>query len=137
MLGLTRETQMDKARNTLRNVVSYVEDVTGDERLRADVRDAAIHGVKASKRVRKDLDGDGGITSRLADDKKLRKNLRAMLDDLDSAAERMRGKKSHRRRNILVLFGLAAAAFLVARLWLSGRLSDTSPDYAEPTTPTV
>jgi hypothetical protein len=135
MLGLTRETQMDKARKTLRNVVSYVEDVTGDERLRADVRDAAVHGAKASERVRKDLDGDG-ITSRLADDKKLRKNLRAMLDDLDSAADRVRGKKRHRTRNILVLFGAIAAAFLVARLWLSGRLSDTSPDYTE-TAPTV
>ena len=44
MLGLTRETQMDKARKTLRNVVSYVEDVTGDERLRADVRDARFTG---------------------------------------------------------------------------------------------
>ena len=130
MLGLTRETQMDKARKTLRNVVSYVEDVTGDERLRADVRDAAVHGVKASERVRKDFDGHG-ITSRLADDRKLRKNLRAMLDDLDSAADRMRGKKRHRTRNILVLFGAAAAAFLVARLWFSGRLSDTSPDYTE------
>ena len=135
MLGLTRETQVDKARRTLRNVVSYVEDVTGDERLRADVRDAAVHGAKASERVRKDLDGDG-ITSRLADDKKLRKNLRAMLDDLDSAADRVRGKKRHRTRNILVLFGAIAAAFLVARLWLSGRLSDTSPDYTE-TAPTV
>jgi len=135
MLGLTRETQMDKARKTLRNVVSYVEDVTGDERLRADVRDAAIHGAKASEQVRKDLDGDG-ITTRLADDKKLRKNLRAMLDDLDSAADRVRGKKRHRTRNILVLFGAIAAAFLVARLWLSGRLSDTSPDYTE-TAPTV
>ena len=135
MLGLTRETQMDKAKKTLRNVVSYVEDVTADERLRADVRDAAVHGAKASERVRKDLDGDG-ITSRLADDKKLRKNLRAMLDDLDSAADRVRGKKRHRTRNILVLFGAIAAAFLVARLWLSGRLSDTSPDYTE-TAPTV
>ena len=135
MLGLTRETQMDKARKTLRNVVSYVEDVTGDERLRADVRDAAIHGAKASEQVRKDLDGDG-ITSRLADDRKLRKNLRAMLDDLDSAADRVRGKKRHRTRNILVLFGAIAAAFLVARLWLSGRLSDTSMDYSE-TAPSV
>jgi len=135
MLGLTRETQLDKARKTLRNVVSYVEDVTGDERLRADVRDAAIHGAKASERVRKDLDG-GGITSRLADDRKLRKNLRAMLDDLDSAGERMRGKKRHRTRNILVLLGAGAAAFLVARLWLSGRLSDTSMDYSE-TAPSV
>ena len=80
--------------------------------------------------MRKDLDGDG-ITSRLADDRKLRKNLRAMLDDLDSAADRMRGKKRHRTRNILVLFGAAAAAFLVARLWFSGRLSDTNPDYTE------
>ena len=136
MLGLTRETQMDKARKTLRHVVSYVEDVTGDERLRADVRDAAVHGVKASERVRKDLDGDG-ITTRLADDKKLRKNLRAMLDDLDRAGERMRGKKRHRTRNILVLFGAAAAAFLVARLWFSGRMSDTTPDYTETAAPTV
>jgi hypothetical protein len=135
MLGLTRETQMDKAKRTLRNVVSYVEDVAADERLRADVRDAAIHGVKASEQVRKDLDADG-ITSRLVDDRKLRKNLRAMLDDLDSAGDRMRGKNRHRTRNILVLLGAATAAVLVTRLWLSGRMSDRGPDYTE-TAPTV
>ena len=130
MLGLTRDTQMDKAKRTLRDVVSYVEEVAADERLRADVRAAARHGVEASERVKKDLEADR-TTSRLVDDRKLRRNLRAMLDDLDSASDRMRGKKRHRTRNILVVVGAAAAAIVAVRFWLLDRSSDASLDYRE------
>jgi hypothetical protein len=58
-----------------------------------------------------------------------------MLDDLDSAGERMRGKKHHRMRNILVLLGAAAAALFLARLWRSEQTA-TSSDYGE-TAPSV
>jgi hypothetical protein len=104
-------------------VVTYAEEVIRDERLRADIRAAAGHGAKASERVKRDVDA-GGITSRLADDKKLRRNLRAMLDDLDSASDRMRGKKSHRVRNVLLGIAAALAAIAVIpriRLWVSER----------------
>jgi hypothetical protein len=135
MLSLTRETQLDKAKKTLREVVSYADQIARDERLRADIRSAAGHGAKASDRVKKDLDG-GGISTRLAADKKLRRNLRAMLDDLDSASDRVRRRNSHRARNVLLMLVGAAAAVLAVpkvRLWLSGRAAeDTSSDEATP-----
>ena len=135
MLSLTRETQIDKAKKTLREVVSYADEIVRDERLRADIRAAAGHGAKASERVKKDVDA-AGITSRLATDRKLRTNLRAMLDDLDNASDRVRRKKSHRIRNVLLmLMGVAAALVVVpkVRLLLSERTSeDTDSDRAVP-----
>ncbi len=68
MLSLTRETQMDKAKDALRNVVSYADEVIRDERLRTDIRAAVGHGAKASERVKKDIDA-GGISSRLGADR--------------------------------------------------------------------
>jgi glutaredoxin 2 len=126
MLSLTKETQLDKARKTLREVVSYADQIVRDERLRADIRSAAAHGAKASERVKKDVDG-GGISSRLAADNKLRRNLRAMLDDLDHASDRVRRKKSHRARNVLLMLVVAVAALAAVpkiRLWLSDRTSE-------------
>ena len=135
MLSLTRETQMDKAKKSLREVVSYADEIVRDERLRADIRAAAGHGAKASERVKEDVDA-GGITSRLAADKKLRRNIRAMLDDLDNASERVRRKKSHRARNVLLMLVGAVAALAAVpkvRLWLSDRTSEgNGSDQAAP-----
>ena len=120
MVSLTRDSQMDKAKETLRDVVSYADEVIRDERIRADIRAAVGHGSKASDRVKKDLSA-GGITTRLASDKKLRKDLRRMLDDLDSAGDRIRRKKSHRARNVLLIVASAGAALVVipgVRHWL-------------------
>lgn len=125
MLGRTKEGQMDKATNMMRDVVKYAQEVAQDERLRADFRAALDHGSKASDRLRKDI-REGGYT-RLAADKKLRKNLRAMLDDLDDAGSRMRRGRSHRVRNaMLVLAGAVAAALAFPRVrpWLEEQASD-------------
>ena len=120
MLSLTRETQMERAKKTLRDVITHAENVVRDERVRADIRAAAAHGAKASEQVKKDVDA-GGRLSRLAEDKKLRRNLRAMLDDLDHASDRMRRKKGHRVRNIIAGVALAVVALALLprlRIWL-------------------
>ena len=128
LLTRSRDTQMDKAKRTMRDVVRYAQDVAQDERLRADVSAALGHGSKAGDRVKQDLaSGGDGIYSRLADDKKLRKNLRAMLDDLDAAGDRLRRKESHRLRNaVLVVGGVVAAAVALPRLrsWIGGGSAD-------------
>ena len=67
------------------------------------------------------------MTTRLATVKKLRKNLRAMLADLDDAGNRMRRKKTHRARNVLVMVAggvTALLAFPKIRPWVTGRTSD-------------
>jgi hypothetical protein len=127
VLTRSKDSQMGKARRTMREVVRYAEEVARDERLRADVSAALAHGSKAGDQIKKDIQA-GGIYSRLAEDRKLRRNLRAMLDDLDSASDRVRRKKSHRLRNFALMLGgaVAAAATLVKiRSWIG-------TDHAEP-----
>ena len=122
MLTRSRDSQMEKAKRTVRDVMRYAQDVAQDERLRADVSSALAHGSKASDQLKKDIQA-GGIYTRLAADKKLRKNLRAMLDDLDAASNRVR-RKSHRVRTfVLMLAGVvgAALAFSKSRPWLRKR----------------
>jgi hypothetical protein len=123
MLTLTRQSQLDKAKETLRDIVSYADEVVRDERLRGDVLAAIGHGAEAGDRVRADIDATG-ITTRLAADKKLRRKLRATLDDLDNASQRLRRKRRHRIRNVVLVAGAAAAVAALmpsARRWLGGR----------------
>ena len=126
MLSRTKESQIDKAADMMRDVVKYAQETAQDARLRADFRSALEHGSNASDRLKKDIQA-GNIYTRLAADKKLRKNLKAMLDDLDDAGSRMRRGRSHRVRNaLLVLAGIVAAALAFPRVrpWLEERASD-------------
>ena len=126
MLTRTRDTQIDKAKRTMRDMVEYAQEVARDERLRADVRAALAHGSKAGDQLKKEIQA-GGTYSTLAANKKLRKNLRAMLDDLDDAGNRMRRGRRHRARNaVLVLTGAVAAALAFPRVrpWLEEQASD-------------
>jgi hypothetical protein len=123
---------MHKAKRTMRDVVEYAQKLARDERLRADVSAALAHGSRASDQLKMDIQA-GGTYSTLAADKKLRKNLRAMLDDLDAASNRVRRKKSHRIRNfVLMLAGVVAAAlaFPKIRPWLTENFGTrtTEPD---------
>ena len=137
MLGRTKESQIEKTTNVMRDVVKYAHEVAQDQRLRADVRAAIDHCATASERLKKDID-KGNIYSRLAADKKLQKSLRGMLDDLDHAGSRLRRRRTHRIRNAaLVIAGAvgAALAFPRVRPWLEERASDLfGTKDAEPTT---
>lgn len=126
MLGMTKESHTEKAKRTTQDVVSYLQEIVRDERLRADMKAAIDHGAEASNRVKKAIEADG-MTTRLASDRRLRKNLRAMLDDLDDAGNRMRRKKTHRIRNSLVILAGGVAALLAfpkIRPWFTERTSD-------------
>ena len=132
MLTRSKDSQMDKAKRTLQDIVRHAQQVAGDERLRADVGAALAHGSKATDQLKKDIQA-GGIYSRLAADKKLRKNLRAMLDDLDAASNRVR-RKSHRLRNlVLMLAGVVAGvvAFPKIRARLTERTEDVGTGTSE------
>jgi hypothetical protein len=128
MLHVKRRTQMDRMKDAVRDAVAYVDEIAGDERLRADVRAAIAHGAEARKQIGSDV-AAGTIATRLAHDRKLRRKVRAMLDDLDSASDRMRRRKTHRLRNWLLVLGSVGAALAVipnVRHWIAERMSDES-----------
>jgi hypothetical protein len=130
MLTLKRPNRMDKTKESLREVLSYTDRVMRDEALRADLLAAIGHGAELGDRVKNDVDADG-ITKRLANDKKLRKQVRAVVDDLESAGERLRQRRSHRVRNvILILAGAGAAAAMIpsVRRWFAGGSPEHSGD---------
>ena len=133
MLGTKRTTQMDRIKAAVREAVAYIDEVAHDERLRGDLRSAIAHGEDARDRIRKDVAGDG-IATRLANDRKLRKKVRAMVEDLDGAGDRLRRKERHRLRNgLLVLGGIGAfaAAASSVRRWIAGHTSARTNDAVE------
>ena len=137
MLTRSRTSQMDKAKKTVSDVARYAQEVARDERLRADLSAAIGHGSKAGERLKKDIEAGGAVYARLASDTKLRKSLRAMLEDLDGASDRMRRKSSHRLRKILLVIGGAVATAIALpklRSWIRGdeirdEAIQTSSDY--------
>jgi hypothetical protein len=121
MLGMARRSRTEKVKNALGEAISYTDELIRDERLRAHVRAAVGHGAQATGRVRGDFEA-GNVASRLAADKKLRKNIRALLDDLDSAGDRLRRKRRHRARNaVLIVAGTGAAIAVIpnVRRWIA------------------
>ena len=123
MLKLRQQSQLDKTKAGLREVLSYADSVVRDEALRAYLIAAAGHGAEMGDRLKKDVDGDG-IMKRLTNDRKLRKELRAAIDDLDSAGDRLRRKRGHRVRNVILIVagaGVVAAIVPSVRRWLADR----------------
>ncbi len=115
MLKQKNQSQVDKAKVTLREFASYADKVVRDERLRTDILAAVGHGTEATNRIREDIDA-GSIATRLAADRKLRKKLRATLDDLDHASDRLRRKRRHYIRNaFLVLAGAGMVAAIIPK----------------------
>lgn len=119
MFGRTRQSRMEKVKDALGEAIAYTDDLVRDERLRSYVRSAVDHGALATKR----LGHDGNFSSRLVADKKLRKHLQALLDDLERVGDRVRRKRSHRVRNaLLIVVGSGAVVAAVpARRWVVDR----------------
>ncbi len=130
MLGLTTKSRSEKVKEALTDTISYTEEIARDKRLRSNLRSAAAHGAKVRDRFRMNI-RDGLSASRLANDKKLRKHVRALLDDLESAGGRVRRKRSHRVRNaFLVVAGTGAAIVAVpnTRRWIASRNGGVDAD---------
>ena len=114
--------ERDRVTKKVRDAFTYMDELARDERLRSDVSSAVGHGVAAADRARKGS-GLSGVGDRLMSDAKLRKNLRALLHDVESAAGRMRHRRVRRIRNKVMLFGVAGgtAVLVGSRLprWMS------------------
>jgi hypothetical protein len=122
MFGLHRKSRAEKVKEALLSAASYADGALRDTSLHDDLRSAGDHGAVAMRRMRKNV-GMSSLVIRLVEDKKLRKHMRAMLDDLDSAGDRIRGRKRHRLRNVLLLAGVGSAVVAIpdVRRWVSAR----------------
>jgi hypothetical protein len=129
----------DRITDTAENVRPYVERAVKDEEVRENVKNAFA----AARNIYDELIGARGVTyaaTRLATDKDLQDSLRAAVDDLRNAADRVQGRDTHTGRNVILLVTGIALGLLFnpvtgpsTRRWLSDlvlgkdEFGDTSP----------
>jgi len=124
MLGIGHRTRMDRVKDVLKEASSYTE-VMRDRKVQSRLRSAIDHGTVVTRRVRQDV-GQADMTSRLTQDKKLRRNVRALVADLKGARDRIERKRRHRVRNALLLAsgtGVVLAAIPSSRRWIANKMA--------------
>ncbi len=125
----------DKVYDAAENVKPYVERAMSDDRLKADV----LSAFSTAKELYNELIGSRSavtVASRVATDDDIREKLRAAIDDLRSAADRLQGRKEHHGRNTTLLVAGLALGILFnpvtgpeTRRWLKDMLSGGSDDF--------
>jgi len=101
----------DKVYGAAGNVKPYVERAMNDDKLRADV----LSAFATAKDLYTELIGGRSavtLATRVATDDEIREKLRAAIDDLRKAADRLQGKKSHSGRNTTLLVAGIALGIL-------------------------
>ena len=93
-----------------------------DKKFRREIARAVGQGASARRRARRQI-GAVAVARRLAADAALRRQLGEVADGLTGAWVRVEKKRSHRRRNLLVVLGLGGGAAAFAAQRISGRLS--------------
>lgn len=136
MFRLRRKTRSEKVADALNEAASYADRLVHDRRLRSDLRSAVDHGTGAARLATRDFRGSRGA-ARIAGDAKLRKSVRALVDDLSRATGRVRRKRrTHRVRNAFLLVGGTGAAVAAAttggRFVVRSRRSRTAASSAVP-----
>jgi gas vesicle protein len=101
----------DKVYGAAGNVKPYVERAMNDDKLRADVMSAFATAKDLYNEL---IGGRSAVTlaTRVATDDEIREKLRAAIDDLRNAADRLQGKKSHSGRNTTLLVAGIALGIL-------------------------
>ncbi|HEY2372915.1 MAG TPA: SRPBCC family protein [Gaiellaceae bacterium] len=119
---------------TVKENAAAIADLAGqlasDKKFRKRLLEASAHGVRAKRRVWRQL-GVVSLTRRLASDTRLRGELVLMTRDLHAAWRQIERKRRHRLRNTLLVLGgaggAAAAATPQVRHWVGDRLHLTRP----------
>jgi hypothetical protein len=140
MANKTREKVYDAAGN----VKPYVDRALSDEKLRAEV----LSAFATARDLYNELVGGrtaATVAPRVATDEEIRAKLKAAIEDLRSAAERLQGKRKddHKRGRTLLLLGILIGILFNpvtgpdTRKWIKDTIGGGDDDFGEdfPTSP--
>jgi len=126
----------EKVYDAADSVKPYVQRAMQDEKLREDV----LSAFSTAKDLYTELVGGRSavtLAQRVATDDEVRDKLRAAVDDLRSAADRLQGRKSHSNRTGLLIAGIALGILFnpvtgpETRKWLKDMLSGGGDDFGD------
>jgi hypothetical protein len=128
----------DKVYDAAGNVKPYVDRALSDEKLRADV----ISAFTTARDVYNELIGSrtaATVATRVATDEEVRAKLRAAVEDLRSAADRLQGKRrsDRKRGRTLLLLGILIGILFnpvtgpETRKWIADTVSGGDDDFGE------
>lgn len=125
----------DKVSDAASTVKPYVDRAMHDDELRENVRNA----YESARTIYNELIGGRrvtGIAARVATDKDIQSELKAVVAELREAADRVQGREEHKSRNGTLLFvGIVLGALFnpitgpQTRSWLSNRLFGGNDDF--------
>jgi hypothetical protein len=125
----------DRVSDATDTVKPYVQRALKDEELRENVKSA----FEAARDVYSELFAGRGmvpLATRVATDKDIQDNLKSAVDDLRSAADRLRGKEEHGSRNtFFLLVGIAIGVLFnpvtgpATRKWISDKVFGSNDDF--------
>jgi uncharacterized membrane protein len=125
VFGRTK-TPKQRLKDNAVNVSELAAALARDRKFRRELLSAAGHGVIARRRAVRRI-GMAAAIARLANDPKLRRELRQMTRNLDGAWSRVERKRSHKLRNALIVGGVGvavAATIPLRRKFASSGLPD-------------
>jgi hypothetical protein len=128
----------DKVYDAAGNVKPYVDRALSDEKLRADV----ISAFTTARDVYNELIGSrtaATVATRVATDEEVRAKLRAAVEDLRSAADRLQGKRrsDRKRGRTLLLLGIVIGILFnpvtgpETRKWIMDTVGGGDDDFGE------
>jgi len=125
----------DKVSDAATTVKPYFDRAVHDEDLRENVRNA----YESARSIYNELIGGRhvtGVAARVATDKDIQSELKAVIAELREAADRVQGKEAHKGRNSTLLFlGIVLGALFnpltgpQTREWVSNRLFGGGDDF--------
>lgn len=126
----------DKVYDAADSVKPYVERALHDEKLRGDV----LSAYATAKELYNELIGGRGavtVASRVATDDEVREKLKAAVEDLRSAADRLQGKRDRSGRNTTLLVAGIALGILFnpitgpeTRKWVKDLIGGGSDEFS-------
>lgn len=129
-------TAKDKVYDAAGNVKPYIERAVADEKLRQDV----LSAFATARELYSELVASRGpvttLATRVATDDEVQEKLKAALDDLRSAANRLQGRRERSRRNArLLVLGIVIGILFNpitgpdTRRWLKETLTGGSDEF--------
>jgi uncharacterized membrane protein len=112
---------------------SFASSLAKDKKFRKELLSAVKHGTVAQRRAARKV-GFYSAMLRLKNDPKLRREVNKMVSSLDKAWGRVEKKRSHKRRNFLLLVGIGGAAAAAAsrpqvRSKVTGAVPSSTPSF--------